>query len=357
VNASNAKTALSCISAVARSALLVVLLLPAAGVSQVAKNTIFGAEMLAANYPNTTAEDVGRALQLTATIGGHSSHIWFLADQDRLADIPLITSVMRQAGLKVMLQIGSVLIDTPAPPVGMVQSFGDPNVRFVYLMSARKLALTKPDYLVLCTEANLLYRFNRPEFENFRTLYTQMYNMVKSVSPQTKVGASYLYTVWFLDRFFDNVDVPAMLTPYDMLSFTGYPEDIINAGVYDSIASMSPEWYGAARYAYPNATIGFSEIGWSSKVRGTPELQAEFVRNLPRLMSTVKPEFITWAVLHDVEFFRRSLLTAEQIAFLEGLGVDIDTLFGHFNGMGLLDGQGNAKPAFHEAEQLVFPKP
>jgi hypothetical protein len=356
MNASNAKSALSRTCALARRALLVVLLLPVAGVSQAAKDTIFGAEMIAANFPNTTAEDVGKALQLTATIGGHSSHIWFLADQARLADMPLITSVMRQAGLKVMLQIGSVLIDTPAPPPGMVQSFGDPKVRSLYLESAIKLALTKPDYLILCTEANLLYRFNRPEFENFRTLYTQMYSAVKFVSPKTKVGASFLYTVWFLNRFFDNVDVPEMLKPYDILSFTGYPEDIIHAGVYDSIADMSPDWYGAARYAYPNAAIGFSEIGWSSKVRGTPELQAEFVRNLPRILSTVKPEFVTWAVLDDVEFYNRGLLTPDQITFLEGLGVDIDTLFGQFNGMGLLDGVGNPKPAFYEAEKLVFPQ-
>ena len=356
MNARNAKPALSRIGALARRALLAVLLLPVAGVALAAKDTIFGAEMLAANYPNTTAVDVGKALQLPASIGGHSSHIGVLADQSKLADIPLIASTMRQAGLKVMLQIGAVLIDTPAPPVGMVQSFGDPQVRALYLQSAVKLALAKPDYLVLCTEANLLYRFNRPEFENFRTLYTEMYNAVKLVSPKTKVGASFLYTIWFLNKFFDNVDVPEMLKPYDMLSFTGYPEDIIHAGVYDSIASMSPDWYGAARYAYPNASIGFSEIGWSSKVRGTPELQAEFVRNLPRILSTVKPEFVTWAVLHDVEFFNRGLLTPEQIAFLEGLGVDIDTLFGHFNGMGLLDSQGNAKPAFSEAQKLVFPR-
>ena len=357
MNASSIKAKHSFMSAVAASVLAAVLLFSVAGASQAAKDTIFGSEMIAAHWPNTTAEDVGNAIQLTATVGGHASRIWFFAEQDKLAHIPLIVSVMRQTGLKVLLQIGSVFIDKPSPPVGMVPSFGDPAVRALFISSAYKLALTKPDYLNLCTEVNLLYRFNRPEFEHFRTLYTQAYNIVKAVSPKTKVGASYLYTVWFIDRFFDNVDVPAMLTPYDMLAFTGYPEDIIHAGVYDSIANMSPDWFGAARYAYPNATIGFSEMGWSSKVRGTPELQAEFVRNLPRLMSTVKPEFVTWAVLHDTDFFKRGLLAPEQIALLEGLGVNIDTLFGHFNGMGLLDAQGNAKPAFHEAAQLVFPKP
>lgn len=334
-----------------------VLLAFAMGTSQAAKDTPFGSEMIAANYPFTTQDDIVRALYLTAAIGSHSSHIWYFADQAKLADMPMLVSLMRSAGLKVMLQIGPTFLDMPAPPEGMVKSFADPNTRAMYLSSVFRLALNKPEYLVLATEANLLFRFNRPEFENFRSLYTQAYNMVKIISPKTKVGASYLYTVWYVNYVRENTDVPGMLTPYDMVAFTGYPEDIVNAGVYDSIASIPPEWYGAARNAYPNTTIGFSEMGWSSKIRGTPELQAEFVRNLPRLMSKTNPEFITWAVLHDVDFFKRDLLTLEQAAFLEGLGVDIDVLFGHFNGMGLLDGTGKAKPALIEAGKLVFPTP
>jgi hypothetical protein len=87
------------------------------------------------------------------------------------------------------------------------------------------------------------------------------------------------------------------------------------------------------------------------------EQQAEFMRNLPRLMSTTRPELVTWAMLYDVDYFTRKLLSADAVSFLEGINVDIDSLFLRFNGMGLLDGTGAPKPGLFDAANLVFPKP
>jgi hypothetical protein len=171
------------------------------------------------------------------------------------------------------------------------------------------------------------------------------------------VGCSFHHTLWYVNYVNEKLDVPALIAPADFIAFTSYPEELVFYGVYPSIAGIPSEWYRSVRDAYPNMPIGFSEVGWSSKLRGTLELQAEFVRNLPRLLSTTNPEFVTWAVLHDVDFFQKSLLSADQIAFIEGLGVDIDTLFAHFNGMGLLNTPGDGKPGLLEATKLVFPKP
>jgi hypothetical protein len=188
-------------------------------------------------------------------------------------------------------------------------------------------------------------------------LYTEAYHAVKAVSPNTKVGVSFLYSLWFVNYVINNVDVPSMLAPSDFFAFTTYPNWLVQEGHYASIADIPPEFHGYARVAYPNASIVFSEVGWASKGRGTPELQLEFVKNLPRLMSKVKPELVTWALLHDVEFFQRSLLSPEATQFLTDLGVDIDALFEHFNGMGLMKGDGTPKPAFSEAMQLDFSAP
>jgi hypothetical protein len=338
-----------------KSLLLVCFLAFSGHSAQAAKNTPFGAEMIAANYPNTSSEDVIRALALTSLVGGHSSHIWSFGNQDELAHFPGLVSLMRGAGLKSLLQVAPVFIDTPAPPEGYVRSFSDLRVRLLYLDSITKLARTRPDYLILATEINLLYRFNEPEFEYFRTLYRDAYALVKRISPNTKVGLSYLYTLWYAHYVLNNIDVPAMLEPADFIAFTTYPEELVFEGPFASIEDMPPEWYGAARMAYPNKLIGFSEVGWSSKLNSTPERQAEFVRHLPRLMSVVNPEFVTWAVLHDVDFFAKDkLLTPELISWLEGFGVDIDRLFGRFNAMGLLEGNGVAKPGLYEAFGLDF---
>ncbi len=326
----------------------------AAGGTHAAKDTPFGVELIPPNFPLSSVNDVVNSIVLISQIGSHGSKIGVWGDPDALSKLGPLADAMRQFGLKSMLQLGTTFLGTPAPPPGFVRSFGDPNTRARLLADVLVLARAKPDYLVLTTEANLMHRFSPAEFELYRSLHSEAYALAKATSPNTKVGVSYLYSLWFADFHISKVDVPAKLQPYDFIAFTTYPEWLVREGHFASIAAIPPEWYGASRLAYPNAAIVFSEVGWASKVRGTPAIQQEYLRNLPRLMSTVRPQLVTWAVLHDVEYYSRALLSPESTAFLEGIGVDIDALFGHFNGMGLLDGFGNPKPGLIDAGKLVF---
>lgn len=337
-------------------ALLVWLALAATG-SQAAKNTPFGVEIIPRNFPASSFNDAVEAIGLTSLIGSHGSKIGVWGDPEAFGKMAPMVVGMQQFGMKSLLQLGTTFLGNPAPPPGFVGSFGDPATRARLLADVLMLAQAKPEYLVLTTEANLMHRFNPVEFEHYRSLHTQAYQLVKATSPNTRVGASFLYSLWYADFHIDQVDVPAKLQPVDFIAFTTYPEWLIREGHFNTIADIPPQWYGAARVAYPNAAILFSEVGWASKVRGTPELQQEFLRNLPRLMSLARPELVTWAVLHDVEYYTRALLTPEATAFLESIGVDIDALFGHFNGMGLLDGFGNPKPGFYDAAVLEFVGP
>ena len=329
----------------------------AATASHAAKDTPFGVEFIPPNYPNSTDQEALDTFAVSAQVGGHSSLIWHWSNTDALSNVTEFVPLMHQYGMKSLIQIGAVFITTPGPPDGYVKSFGDPRTRQRYILDVARIAWTRPDYLVLATEINLLHRFNPAEFEYYRTLYKQAYFTAKAYSPNTKVGVSFLYSLWFADYVVNHVDVPALISPADFVAFTTYPEWLVREGYYASIEDIPPEFHGQARVAYPDARILFSEVGWASKVLGTPEEQARFVRNIPRLLSSARPELVTWAVLHDVEFFNRNLLDPETVAFLEGLGVDIDALFGHFNAMGLRDGFGNPKPAWSDAEAMVFPFP
>ncbi len=340
-----------------RSALCCAALLMAAQASMAAKDTPLGIELVPANFPNSSVDDVTRALAITAIVGSHASKIWNWGDVASLDKLNTLTVLMKRQGLKSMLQMGTHFLGNPSPPAGLVASFTDPATQARFLHDVGVMAASKPDYLVLTTEANLMHRFNNPEFENYRSLYAQAYALVKTISPQTQVGVSYLYSLWFANFHIDKIDVPALLKPADFIAFTTYPEWLIREGHFATITDIPPDWYGASRKAYPNERLIFSEVGWASKVRGTPEIQAEYISNLPRLMSTTKPELLTWSLLHDVEFYTRALLDDQSTAFLISIGVDIDALFGHFNGMGLLDGFGMPKPALYTAAQLVFPSP
>lgn len=320
-----------------------------------AKPTVLGMEMIPRHMPSPTYSDLLAALQLTNVIAGHSSFIWHWSEDHNLPLVVNLVGLMKAYGLKSKIQVGPVFLRYPSPPAGYVESFADPLTRQRYLDDVRTIAAAKPDYLVLCTEANLLQRFNPEEFAHFKTLYAEAYHAVKAISPGTSVGASYLYTVWFAEYYVDDKDVPGMLLPRDFIAFTSYPLDLINEGWFASPSDIPAAWFTAGRQAYPSERILFSEMAWPSKHLGTPQTQVELVREIPRLVSGVGPETVTWAVLHDNEFFGRHLLTPEAVAFLEGLDVDIDALFMHFNGMGLLDGFGFPKPAFEDAYHLTFP--
>jgi hypothetical protein len=327
---------------------------PPATAATTAKVTPLGFELIPPHFPNSQYEDILQSLRITSAYGSHSSFIWHWGDAGALPLILPTLPVMKEFGLKSFVQMGAVFIKDPAPPPGYVPSFANLATRQKYLSDIELVARSKPDYLVLVTEANLLARFNPAEFEYYRTLYAAAYQAVKRISPQTSVGASYLYSVWFPEYFLDGKNVPDMLKPYDFIAFTAYPIDMITDGFFPDVASIPAEWYGSLRVAYPGTPVIFSELGWPSKHLGTPESQADFVAALPRLLSTVKPELATWAVLHDMEFFTRDILDAATVEFLISLGVDIDALFIHFNGMGLLTGYGVPKPAMIEATELVF---
>lgn len=322
-----------------------------------AKNTPLGAELIVPGYPNITTENIDATMKVIASMGSFASLIWFWSSRETLPGIPTIVNMMHNHGLKAMVQIGPTWLGAASPPAPYAKSFSDRSTRSLYLSDVEAIARAKPDYLVLMTEANLTYRFARADFEAYRTLYAEAYRRVKQISPGTKVGVSHLYLLWYADYFINKVDVAAMLAPSDFYAFTSYPQWLVIEGHYASIADIPPDFHGAARVAYPSKEIVFSEVAWPSKRSGTQAEQAEFVRHIPRLFSSARPTLISWAVLSDVEFFQRSLLSEADVATLEGLGVDIDELFEHFNAMGLLDGAGNPKPAFWDAMDLEFPVP
>mgnify|MGYP001261763190 CR=1 FL=1 len=322
-----------------------------------AKNTPFGAELTVPGYPNITTEHIDATLDVISDMGSFASLIWFWSSRQTLPGIPTLIQQMHAHGLKAMVQIGPTWLGAASPPEGYAKSFSDPLTRKLYLQDVEAIAKGKPDYLVLMTEANLTHRFAPSDFEAYKSLYKEAYWRVKLYSPGTKVGVSHLYTLWYADYFINRIDVPAMLTPSDFYAFTSYPQWLVTEGHYPTIADIPSDFHGAARLAYPTRTIIFSEVGWPSKGSGNLEEQAEFVRQIPRLFSSARPTLVSWAVLSDLEFFQRSLLTPEDIAFLEDLDVDIDALFEHFNAMGLLDGFGNPKPAYWDAREMVFPLP
>jgi Ca2+-binding RTX toxin-like protein len=307
-----------------------------------------------ANDPNQTDEDVAQALDKAAAVADQVSLFWSFSKQSDLPGRLRLVPVIHSLGKKSLVQIQTQFLGEPSPPLGMVKSYGDPDVRALFLDNVRQFAELHPTIINLTPEVNFLYYFTPGEYELFATLYQEAYQLIKGISPETKVGVS------FQDLFFigfQQLGALDVLGPHDYVGFTTYPVWMLDHGLIDSPADISPYFYRWFRSLYPNETIIFTEVGWPNDGQTSPEMQAEFVRRIPELLGAVHPESINWTLLNNFNFFHSGLLTPKARAFLEERDVDIDLLFSRLNHVGLHSHDGTPQPAWFDFLQLELSPP
>lgn len=167
---------------------------------------------------------------------------------------------------------------------------------------------TKPNYLGLGLEINLLYEKDPENFERFVQLFEDTYLEIKSVSKETKVFVTFqleklkglhgglfggtndsLKNQWFLLDLFPNAD---------LIGLTTYPSLI-----YKSPSDLVEDYYSETS-TKTGKKIAFVEIGWPahSKVKGweTDESeQALFVDRFFRLTEKTSKEIEIWPFIYD----------------------------------------------------------
>lgn len=317
----------------------------------------FGISYSPPNYPFVTLDDYKQGLLEALAVGTHMSYMFGWGGGDE--EFSVVQTVMASAkslGMTTLLQFSPTSIGVPDPPDKSLSpiSFNNPDLRTAYLDDVRRLAEIKPDYLVLCAEINLMYFLNWQEYTYYRTLYQEAYDLVKSISPTTQIGVSYHLDIFFGDEeyalYYD-------LGPQDFVGFTSYPGHLLYKGLVPSIADIPTGYYSRIRLLFPDTPVLFTEIGWPSNGDGSLEDQAEFVRRLPELMRDVNPALISWALIHDVDFFQINKLNDQQLAIMAEYDVDPVLLFDQLNSMGLMQQWGPPKPAWLDAMELNFSIP
>jgi Ca2+-binding RTX toxin-like protein len=307
-----------------------------------------------ANDPDQTDEDVAEALDKASSVADQVSLFWSVSKQSDLPGRLQLVPVIHSLGKKSLVQIQTQFLGEPSPPPGMARSFGDPAVRALFLDDVRQFAELHPTIINLTPEVNFLYYFSPEEYDLFATLYREAYALIKGISPETKVGVS------FQDLFFvgfQQLGALDILGPHDYVGFTTYPIWMLDHGIIDSPADISPYFYAWFRSIYPNETIIFTEVGWPNDGQTSPEMQAEFVRRIPDLLAPIGPESINWTLLNNFNFFNAGLLTPKARAFLEEHNVDIDLLFTRLNHVGLHSHDGTPQPAWFDLLQLEITPP
>ena len=319
------------------------------------------------NFPDNTNEDMLAAIGRATSLVDHVSFQWFWrtppneanpegGDAVECEQVATWVEAARMRGLGVTLQFqtfftqvagdyalggigpGSMPVVQVATPLMPFETatFAEPAVRAGFLDQLACLASLEPDYLVLGPELNFVYVFDRAEWETFLPVYREGYRLVKALSPKTQVGISYQYDGMLRDRVVHQDDWGYIGTvgPADFIALTSYygfseerflefPEPFL----------IPDDYYRPIREVLGEETpIIFSEIGWSSFFASGEVTQAEFVKRMPILLRDVRPDHVTWALLHDVSYF-------------EGPGQSL-------NQSGLLDRTGNPKPAWESALRL-----
>jgi hypothetical protein len=211
-------------------------------------------------------------------------------------------------------------------PPGSVATLSDPEWRNLYKKSVLDIvSASNPVYLSLGNEVNRWYekygvKDDPNGFQHYISLYNEIYNSVKEVSPHTIVFCTFAREIVGENREAD-LNVLSLFDPekLDILVFTSYPYAI--QGV-NTPSDIPDDYYAKALQYVPGKPLGFSEVAWPSlDAFGGEKGQAEFLRQLSGRLTTdqgIHVHMIGWPWLHDLENDSTGLITRngkEKLAF------------------------------------------
>lgn len=312
----------------------------------------FGVNWNPAHIPNTSAEEVTQSLLEVASVGSYLSFFWEWQGGTPVYDVAtIVVPAAQELGLQTLIQIQPTSFAGLSPPPDVAAtSFSDPLLRSRYLADVSKVAALNPTYINLAPEINFLYLEDPAEFDQFQTLYAEAYSDVKQISPNTKVGVSYHLDAMFL---FSQFDLIGLMGPQDYIGFTTYPAHFVYEGYYPSISQFPASYYTRVRQLTEKPIV-FTEVGWPSEGRGSPQDEADFIGRLPELMAGAQPELLMWSKEHDNPHFSVANLTSQELTVLGIFNVDPQQLVDEVNTTGLLFWDGSPKPAWFSALHLPF---
>lgn len=193
-----------------------------------------------------------------------------------------------------------------APP-GMEATLSDPEWRNVYKKAVLDVVtVSKPVYISVGNEVNRWYEKYGMEgpngFQHYVTLYEEIYDAVKEISPETKVFCTFAREMVSENREAD-LSVLQLFNPQkiDILVFTSYPYGV--QGI-NRPSDIPDDYYARAVRSMPGIPVGFSEVAWSSlDAFGGEQGQADFLRDMCGRLTTaqgVDLHFVGWPWLCDL---------------------------------------------------------
>lgn len=295
------------------------------------------------NFPSHSALDVDNAFQTAAKIADHSVFIYQWHELN-MSVVRLMIEKSKKAGLKPILGLSPTTLDQgrkelDVPPdirrkAGLAVSFANPVIRRAFKRTAKELARLRPAYLCLATEINFLAMQRLQEYLHFASLYKEAYEVVKQVSPETKVFVSFQ---WEWMRIIDAKE-PRKIKEHSKGIDIFRPQlDVVGLTTYPSPFHRLPEELPPDYYLWmyhhikSKDEVLLMEVGWPTQGSGSEVEQQAFIQRLPKLLDRVNVSVIAWALLHDV---------------------DLAEFDANLNSVGLITNSGQKKPGYTEFKKL-----
>jgi len=166
----------------------------------------------------------------------------------------------------------------------------------------------RPSYLSLGNEVNRWYEAHGASesdpngFQHYVSLYEEIYDAVKAVSPETTVFCVFAREIVAEHREAD-LSVLGMFDSekVDLLVWTSYPYSVRNI---KRPSDIPDDYYTRGLAHMPGKPLGFSELGWSSlEAFGGEQGQADFLAQVARRLTRgrgAQLHLLMWAWLHDI---------------------------------------------------------
>lgn len=166
----------------------------------------------------------------------------------------------------------------------------------------------KPKYLALGVEVNVLFEKSPTDFEIYVAFYSQTYDAIKVVSPQTQV-----FPIFQLEKIkglngglFGETNDPSKaewdlldrFSKMDAAAFTTYP-----GFIYKNPNDIPADYYAAIQQ-HTSKPVIFTEIGWHSDANvagweSSENEQAQFISVFFNQTSGLNKEATIWSFLYD----------------------------------------------------------
>lgn len=196
-----------------------------------------------------------------------------------------------------------------SPPWVSSPSLSDPEWRGEYRKAALDVVnASSPKYLSLGNEVNRWYEkygddpMDDNAFRHWVTLYEEVYDRVKALSPNTTVFCTFAREIVSENRE-ANLSVISLFDPdkLDIVVLTSYPHSVMGI---NSPSDIADDYYAGAHDLIALKPMGFSEIAWPSfSAFGGESAQSSFIVDAVNRLTRdqgLDLELIGWSWLTDL---------------------------------------------------------